>query len=175
MGLCDLFRLERFARLKMASEPEHSPSGVVAFDGEFHRRRRVSRRTGARNQNSKTANGSGGASSASPRKEANRLNVYGRGARPSKIAKGDTIAFALQSIAQPTDVRKVTRLDDAMDRHGGDVLARERAIMLDVVYARAFLGDDAGEMRQPSGTVADDRSETTEPPIRREATLDDPA
>ena len=78
-----------------------------------------------------------------------------------------------QALANGADVSFVAGLDDAMNDNGGDVVARESAVVIDFDDAPAFLGDDGSETREAAGTVADGRAQAAEPTIVSETAFKD--
>ena len=69
----------------------------------------------------------------------------------------------------------VPRLDGALDMDRGNIGAGKGAIVHDLFNAGAGGRDFCGEIREATGPITDDRSETREPAIGDEAAFDDAA
>src|SRR3954468_19155175 len=91
----------------------------------------------------------------------------------SSWGKGYVEAFFLQTLADAADVGGVPGFDDAVDEDGVDIFTDEGTVVLDIVHAGAFIGQQSGESGETARPIADDSAETAEAAVRRQAALDD--
>src|SRR5450432_2824812 len=67
----------------------------------------------------------------------------------------------------------IARFDRTENMHRGDIRARKRAVVHDLLDARAGGRDLRGEISQATRPIADHRREARKPPVSDEPALDD--
>src|SRR5690606_25108703 len=85
------------------------------------------------------------------------------------------IPFPIQSFFEATSVGGVACFHHTMHRDRVDILRRKGAVVFNITDAAAFLCNQGGKARQPTGTITDVGAEATETSVRGQAALQNPS